>query len=300
MNRLAVFLMLCFALPVAHAATPFDETRALNADAAVSLDNLKGRIEVEAWDRAEIRIHGERGEGTEALEIVGDAGSLKVRIKYPEGGGWFGGWAGNSSEDSVLRVSLPVGASLTVDAVSASVRVRGAAGKELNIDNVSGEVEVDTAATEVEINTVSGDQRVTARSAEVTLETVSGDIRLEGEPSGRVTLEAVSGALELDTPAALRHLEAGVVSGDITLQAALQPGGRIQAESLSGDLEVVVPAGTSARLQASSFTGRIRSDQGEVETEEHGPGSSLSATMGSGEGRIELETFSGDLTIRSR
>jgi DUF4097 and DUF4098 domain-containing protein YvlB len=299
MKRLALAIALGLAMPVAFAATPFDETRALNRDASVSLENIKGRIDVTTWDRAEIRIAGTRGEGTKAVLIEGDASDLRVKIEYPESSGWFSGWGGGSAGESELRVTVPAGVTLDVEAVSADVDVKGVAGRELSIDCVSGEVIVDTGAADVEIDTVSGDQRVHARSGDVSLESVSGDVELEGEVSGRISLEAVSGSLSLDSKAAAKQVNAAVVSGDVTLRTGLQPGGRIGAESLSGDLEVVLPAGTSAQVTASSFTGTIRSDQGKVDTEEHGPGSSLDTKLGSGDGRIELETFSGDLTLRS-
>lgn len=298
MKSLALAILLGLALPAAFAATPFDETRKLDPDAEVTLDNLKGRIEVDTWNRAEIRIVGQRGDGTTALLIEGDASDLRVRIEYPENKGWFSGWGGGDAGDSELRVTLPVGASLTVESVSASVGVRGVAGKQLTIDNVSGDVTVDTGATEIAIDTVSGDQRVSARSVDVSLETVSGDVELSGEPNGRINLEAVSGNLRLDSSAAAKQVHAGVVSGDVELRTGLQSGGRITAESLSGNVELIIPNGTSAKVEASSFSGTIQSTKGDVDTEEHGPGSSLHTTFGSGDGRIELETFSGDLTLR--
>jgi DUF4097 and DUF4098 domain-containing protein YvlB len=292
-------LSLAFFAVGATAATPIDETRALEPTAQVSLDNVKGRIDVDTWDRAEIRIRGTLGSGTEGLDVEGDAGKLSVRVKYPNGNGWFGGWGGKGAEDSELLVTLPVGVSLDIDAVSARVSVRGVAGARLGIDSVSGDVDVDSGASDIEIDTVSGGQRVTARGTDVALESVSGDIDLRGDISGRIELEAVSGGLRVQSGARARLVSAGVVSGDIELRVGLQPGGRITAESLSGDLEVVVPVDTSAKVSASSFTGTIRSEQGKVETEEHGPGSSLEVTLGTGDGRIELETFSGDLGLRS-
>ena len=51
MIRTALFsLALVAALP-AIAATPIDETRPLDADGRLQVENLKGLIEVRAWDR---------------------------------------------------------------------------------------------------------------------------------------------------------------------------------------------------------------------------------------------------------
>ena len=301
MTRIPLVLAIGFALAstVAEAAIPFDETRPLDADAEVSLDNLQGRIEVSTWDRNEIRIEGQRADATKALHIEGDASNLRVKIEYPESRGWFGGWGGDSGE-SDLRVTVPAGVELSIDTVSAEVQVRGVAGRELSIDSVSGDITVESGARSVEIDAVSGDIVVDMRSGDVAVESVSGDIEVKGAMDGRIQVEAVSGSIRIESDAAARQVNAGVVSGDVRLKVGLQPGGRIQAESLSGDLELTLPPNTSARVEASSFNGTIRSDHGKVETEEYGPGSSLSTTLGSGDGRIDLETFSGDLTIRDR
>lgn len=293
-------LLLAMSLPVlAQAATPIDETRALDPTADVSLDNVKGRILVEVWDRHEIHIGGFLGEGVEGLEIEGDADDLQVRVKYPEGGGWFG-LGRKHSDESELRVTLPARVALTVDAVSADVEVRGLAGRSLEIDNVSGDVIVDTTADAVDIDSVSGDVTVKAQSRTVALESVNGDLVLTGSVRERIAVESVSGDIRVGSEAPSQSVRADVVSGDIELRTPLAGGGRLRAESLSGDLEVSLPAGTSARLKASTFSGNLRSDAGSVIKPEVGPGASLDTVLGDGAADIDLETFSGNLTIRVR
>lgn len=287
-----------FAAASAHASTPIDETRPLDATAEVSLDNVKGKITVDVWDRPEIHIGGFLGEGVEGLEIEGDAAKLHVEVDYPEGGGGWFGLGGGSAGESELQVTLPAGVELSIDAVSAEVRVNGVAGRRLSIDGVSGDISVDSTAAEIEIDVVSGGLTVQARSSEVSLESVSGDIDLRGQVSNEISVESVSGSLRVESGTSLHAVRAGVVSGDIELHTPLASGARVNAESLSGDLELVLPASTSARLSASSFTGKLRSDAGKVEKPEHGPGSSLDTVLGGGDGEIVLETFSGDLTIR--
>lgn len=281
----------------AHATTPIDETRPLQPTAKVSLDNVKGKVTVGVWDRPEIHIGGFLGDGVEGLQIKGDASKLHVEVDYPESRSWFG-FGGGKAGESELVVKLPAGVELSIDVVSADVRVDGVAGRRLYIDGVSGDVTVDSSASDIEIDVVSGSITLQARSREVSLETVSGDIDLRGEVAGEITVESVSGSMRVENGAASRSVSAGVVSGDIELHTPLSSGAKLDAESLSGDLELVLPASTSARLMATSFTGKLRSDAGRVEKPEHGPGSSLETVLGSGDGEIVLETFSGDLTIR--
>ena len=98
----------------------------------------------------------------------------------------------------------------------------------------------------------------------------------------------------------LTRLEAGRVPGDRGCNLGLAPRARIGVGTMRGDVTLQVPADVSARIEASTFSGSIRSDIGTVEEEEHGPGSSLKATAGSGQGSINLESFSGDIELRKR
>ena len=69
---------------------------------------------------------------------------------------------------------------------------------------------------------------------------------------------------------------------------------------MSGDVQLRLPADTSATLHASSFSGDLHSDFGTPTQAEHGPGSLLDARLGTGEGTIHIETFSGDLRVRKQ
>src|SRR5690606_22425741 len=110
--RLILPLMLLAAAP-ALAATPIDETRPVAADGRVSIDNLKGRIDAEPWDRPEARSTGPRGEGVERLQIDGSGGALRIEVRYPQNKrGWSGGGSSDGGEPSDLRVQVPAGVSL--------------------------------------------------------------------------------------------------------------------------------------------------------------------------------------------
>src|SRR5262245_36796261 len=130
------------AAPAAIAATPINETRPLDARGSVQIENLKGRIEVRAWQRNEVKIEGNLGQGVEKLEILGDRQHLSVKVKYAKSGG-LGFFSGSDkSEPSQLKLMVPLQANLEIDAVSADVDVAGVAPAQLTIDNVSGDISV--------------------------------------------------------------------------------------------------------------------------------------------------------------
>ncbi len=297
MRNLPLALLLA-GLPLsAFAGERIDRVHPLDPDASVTIENVRGSITVRAAERADARIVATLGDGVRGLEVEGNSRRLKIRVDYPDSGGWrlFGGTVVG---DSQLEIELPPGVTLEVAAVSADVDVEGLRGARAELQSVSGGVRYLGSAAELTLETVSGDARLEGSARELSVQSVSGDVVAELAVGERVRAQSVSGDLDLRVGGPLRDARANVVSGDITLHAALAPGGRINAQSLSGDLEVVLPRATSARLDFTSFSGRIRSDAGQVEREEYGPGSSLKANLGQGDGQVRLETFSGDLILR--
>jgi DUF4097 and DUF4098 domain-containing protein YvlB len=291
-----LLLSLLLALPgAALAATPIDETRPLDPTGRIDIENLKGRIQVRAWDRAEVKISGSLGDGVEKLVVEGDRQHLEVRVRYPKSSGW----GGNKSGPTDLQLMVPLRAELEIDSVAADVDVSGVAPAKLSIDSVSGDVVVAAAPREVDVESVSGNLRLTVNSADVHAESVSGDLILRGRMNGEVKTETVSGNIDIAVNGErVSELSANTVSGDATIRAALAPKGEIRFESVSGGLLLVLPRDLSAQVRGESFSGILKAPGAKIEKPEFGPGSSFSTRYGSGDGEIGIETFSGDAELR--
>lgn len=297
MTRRLLLPALLLATAPALASSPINETRPLSPDGQVSIENLKGEVRVTTWDRPEVRITGSLGEGVEKLVVEGSASDLRIEVRYPDNqGGWFN-WGGGRAGPTTLEVVVPAGAALDVDGVSANIDVTGAAGRRLDLESVSGNVVVrDSRAAVTRASSVSGNLELALDGNDVGAETVSGNIRLEGRLGGRVSVETVSGDATV-VAGRVERLAHSSVSGDARLQAGLAAGGSLRAESVSGGLDVVLPADTSARLSVETFSGGISSPVGEVESERYSPGRRLQTRLGTGEGDIRLESFSGEVRI---
>ena len=295
-----VLAMTVAAASQALAATPINETRPLDPDGRVEIENLKGRIEVRAWDRPEVKIEGSLGEGVEKLEITGDRNRLAVRVKYPRGGSGRGFLSGTDrSEPTILRLMVPLRASLEIDAVSADIDVNGVASSLLSIDSVSGDITVAAAPRRAQLESVSGDLRLTLNSGQVGVESVSGDVQLRGRLDGELKVETVSGDIVVDTMgSSVRRYAGSSVSGDMRIDTALAAGGRLMVDSVSGDLDLQLPGTLSARVQGESFSGTLAAPGATINRPRHGPGSSFEHRYGAGEGEIRIETFSGDAKLR--
>ncbi|NUS38031.1 MAG: DUF4097 family beta strand repeat protein [Lysobacter sp.] len=290
-------LALCAVLasPALLAATPIDQTRPLDPRGRVEIDNLKGRIQVRAWNRGEVKLSGMLGDGVERLVVEGGGDHLVVKVQYPK---QIGIWRSGHTGPTDLQLLVPLQASLDIDSVSADIDVDGVAPQSLSIDTVSGQVVVAAAPGSTDISSVSGDQRLTLNSRDVKVQSVSGDIDLRGRLGGEVHGETVSGSLSVDSNGgALRQLSTTAVSGDTTLRVALADSGQIKVETVSGDIRLRTPKSLSARLSAKSFSGDLTAPGAKVRKEEYGPGSSLDQRYGDGAGEIRLETFSGDADL---
>lgn len=283
-------LLACVAAP-AFAATPINETRPLDARGHVEVSNVKGRIEVRTWDKAEVAITGSLGDGVERLQIEGDRNALEIKVRYPRNS--------RNAEATTLVLNVPRQANLDVSGVAVEIDVSGVAGDELDIESVSGNVIAVGAPRSAEISSVSGDLRLNLNSRDVDAETVSGSISLRGRIGGQISAETVSGDISIDTRGeAARRLSTSSVSGNASFTGALADSGRISAESVSGDIRLTLPKSLSARVHAESFSGSLSAPGVSVSRPKYGPGSSFEHTFGSGSGEIHLETFSGDAELR--
>ena len=290
MRTLLSFALL-LAIAPAFAATPINETRPLSSTGRVDIGNLKGRIQVRAWEREEVKVEGSLGRGAERLVVEGTRDRLEVRVRYPRNN--------RNTEPSELLLRVPRRAELDIDSVAADIDVQGVAPARMSIESVSGDVVIAAAPRKLEVETVSGDATITVNSAEVDVESVSGDIRLQGRLDGKVDVESVSGDVEVTVvDQRVRQLNGATVSGDIRIRAALADAGEISLESVSGDLSLALPANLSARVSAESFSGDLRAPGVQVQRPKYGPGASYQTRYGNGSGNIRMETFSGNAVLR--
>lgn len=272
----------------AWAGTPIDERRPLRADAALRVSNTCGNIEIAVWDRNEVHITGELGEGSEELLISGSDASLTVEVRNPK--------KMNNYEDTSLRLLVPAGIRLDVDGVSSDIAVLGVRGA-LKVNSVSGDVTLNVVSPEISARTVSGDLTLRAPSKDTRINTVSGDIHAAGL-QGALKLETVSGNVEL-IGGSFGEVSLKSISGDFDLAMNLNADGRLTGETLSGQIALHLPSATSALVSLSTFSGDVNSAfGGEMTTSRRKE--KLEFKVGDGRGRIDLSSFSGDIEITKK
>lgn len=293
-------LLLCLCIGQALADTPIQLRHDATARVRVSISNVTGSVNVSAWDRNEVEVTGHLGNGSKPLQITGSNDDLEIKVE-PEGGGsgnWFN-WGGDSRmAPSTLELHVPKGASLDVGVVSAPLVVDGMDGGNIEVNTVSGKARINVRTPSLKVDSVSGNIELAGHAEQADLQTVSGDI-LAPVLGSEVKLQTVSGRIQA-SGGPWQKLTLSTVSGEVQLSGGLAAHGSIGIDSMSGDVQLGLPGNVSANIHANTFSGDLRSDFGSPRKPEHGPGSTLDAQVGDGNGKINVETFSGDLRIRKQ
>ncbi|MGD0685211.1 MAG: DUF4097 family beta strand repeat-containing protein [Streptosporangiaceae bacterium] len=212
------------------------------------------------------------------LLISHEAGILTVSY---EDLSWDGllGWLRPQRHSADVTITVPRGCPTQLGVVNASAIVSGISAN-VSIKSVSGDITLDSVSGKVDAKTVSGDLEARGLDGGVTFNSVSGDLTLAG--------------------GSVQELDAKTVSGKVTADVGLRPGGALRVTTVSGEVAVRLPAGTSAEVDLRSTSGKVRTGFDDLQSA-RGPGSStVAGTLGDGAGRITVTTLSAPVTLLQR
>jgi Putative adhesin len=290
LGSVSLALLLMSAAAGASSDQVFDRQVAAQPHGVVDISNVSGSIEVSGWDRPEVSVHAELGEGVERIDVNSEGSRTAIKVVLP-------GHSGHDGETR-LRVQIPRDSELDVSAVSADVTSAGVRGVQ-RLSAVSGEVTAELAGSDLELKTVSGDVRLRGHGqpARLHISTVSGDIHLE-HGAGDLEAGSVSGTVVVSLDSA-RSVRARTTSGDLRFQGRLTRGADFDASTVSGDLDVRASAEGGYSYEIRTFSGDIR-DCFDAHPEHSMPGRALQGTRGEGAGHVRLKSMSGDIQLCDR
>jgi len=290
LSPLAAIAALCTVASPAWAGTPINQRSAADPGGAVEISNVAGTVRVTGWDRNEVEVTGELGEGTERLDFAVIDKVTRVKVILPN--------RSSNVEDTDLVVRIPTASRLAVTTVSADIEVQDVTGAQ-RLQTVSADIRTEAAAEDVECKSVSGDVAVngSGKKALVTITTVSGDA-MALKVAGEVNANTVSGNLTLGLGETTRS-RLRSTSGDLTMASVLAADGRLDIESISGDVRLELHGPVNAEFDVTSFNGEIRNCFGPkaVSTSEYAPGKELQFREGQGTGRVRIKTLNGDISV---
>ncbi len=242
------------------------ETYKVGADAAVDLSQLAGDVRVTTGRGNEIRVeaikhvrHRDRDEGKRLLTLlridVTQVGNrIEIRTMYPRTTGR------NTSASVDYSITVPADAAVAVKTVSGDLSVTGVRG-EVRAETISGDVDVVATPNLAVAKAISGDVRARdiGAATTLTLGTVSGTIIATALKVKTLDAGSVSGDVQLSN-LHVERLIAKTVSGGIEFDGSLARAGRYEFNAHSGDVRLVLTGATGFELDASTFSGSIRSD----------------------------------------
>lgn len=289
MKKLSV-IILGLLLVSAAAAEEVDRTLDAAPDGQVDVSNIAGSITVKGWSRDQVEVTGTLGKNVEELVFERDDDTITIKVKVPKRSG--------RGIDSDLHINVPQNSSIDVSAVSADIDVSDVKGEQ-ELNTVSGDVTTESAGKDVTAESVSGDIEVKGESKEGETEanTVSGDVTLF-RVAGEVNAESVSGDVIVDE-GSFSRVDLSTVNGELMFQSTLRKDGKLSAETVNGDVDIEFVGDVSAKIDVSTFNGRIRNCFGPeaTRTSKYTPGWGLNFTEGDGDGRVEISTMNGGVNL---
>jgi hypothetical protein len=284
-------------------------------DGRVSISNISGSITISAASGDEMsidavkRARGDRSQlGRVNIVVEEHPGRVDVRTDY--GRPPFPQRLGRDDMVAVdYTVVVPSGVALEVYTVSGRIKVDGVRGST-RLGSVSGDISSSNTSKIEYLRTVSGEVSLAniAHDGSLTVSSVSGNLDLSGVKARSLDLNTVSGEIRLKD-AAVERLSAKGLSGGIEYTGALARNARYEVNSHSGNVRFTLADNTGFELDASSFSGAVRSDfpvtiggdRTQDVRQRRGPRrESLRATYGDGSASLTLRTFSGDIVISKR
>ena len=203
---------------------------------SLEIQGREGATAVDVTGRACSSSSGQLDKIQIEVDRKGDV--LTVRAEIPESS--FG-WRSYSRLDLTLEV--PLGLALEVDDTSGSVVIRDVA--SLEIEDGSGEIEIDRIGGDLEISDGSGsisatviEGNVTVRedgSGSMTLTDVRGDVEIREDGSGSITIRRVRGSVHIGEDGS-GSITVADVSGSVTVDD--DGSGGIYIDDVGGEVRI--------------------------------------------------------------
>ena len=260
-----------------------DTTVAVEQGMRLRVENHGGSVTIRAGTENQVRVRAEH-QSRDHVEVQRRAGTIFVTTESRRG----------MPQSVDFTISVPKWMAVNVNGVYTDVAISGT-----NAD--------------VTVETVQGEVSLLGGNGYVSLQSVEGVVKLRGT-RGRIEANSVNegieaydvvGDLQVETvngDVTLRGIEATVVdavtvNGDIEYDGVLKDTGRYSFGSHNGDITVSIPERANLTVGVSSYQGEFESCF-EVRLQGVTARKRFTFQLGNGSGRLEIESFQGDIRLR--
>lgn len=260
-----------------------EKTIDTNGEPEVQVTNLRGQIVVQGWDRS--HVHALCNISSPHIEL--DAETLPKTGKA----------------ERVELTTYVVNSAAASSADSADCTIRVPAASNLNIRNRQGSVDVGKIEGQLtRVETTDGKITATDVTSHLVARSLGGDIDVI-RPTGRVEAFSITGSLRFVDPAS-KSLRGNTNSGNIVYQGDFMAAGNYILSTYSGQIDAALPSAASFDLMAKSVKGKVENTftltPSRRSSAPFPSGNSLFGTHSTGNARVELTSFSGQIRLREQ
>jgi DUF4097 and DUF4098 domain-containing protein YvlB len=173
---------------------------------------------------------------------------------------------------------------ITASNIAGDVHAMAGSG-DINLSNIQGEVQATAGSGDITLNSVkgqtrlhtgSGDLEITSPGDTLEISTGGGDVTIKGATAD-IRVRGSSSDVNVEgNPGATNYWDFHTGSGEVVLQVPPTASFRLYARSSSGDIDAAIP------IVMEGTTGKHE----------------LRARIGDGKARVEIETSSGDISLK--
>jgi Putative adhesin len=201
--------------------------------------------------------------------------------------------------DTEIDSSLASGAQ-SISHVRGPVKAEAASGT-IHVDHIDRQTTLNSISGSIDAANIGDDIRASSASGSVMVSDVKGDVRISAlsgstqitKPGGRVDAETASGSVQVE--GATRDVKAHAASGRVDVQGDPSATSYWDLKTASGIVQLGVPKTSNFHLSAEAVSGQIKAEV-PIVIEEQGK-HSLRARVGTGGGRVEVHTISGEIRV---
>jgi hypothetical protein len=249
------------------------------------LRDFSGSVEVEGWDRDELRAEADADEAI-VFRFTRSGSTIEMEALDRK----------NRSRAEELRLRLPAWMDVEVSGPKLDVEISRLAGG-VTVRNLKGDIFLEDLSGRVNAGSVEGSIYADGLRESARLRTGDDEIRVV-DSSADLDLESVSGDIELEEVSG-RDLKVRSTHGEIDFMGTLLPGGSYAFHTHSGDLTLFLDPEVDADVTVLAYEGEFEADF-PIRSRGFRSGHEFGFTIGSGGAQLVLEAFDGEISLRRR
>lgn len=293
----------------------FDRTLTVTAPIRLELSNASGDVSITGSAENKVHVHGQvhsSGMGFDSPQKRLDEMVTNPPIEQKGDTIRIGGdlrRIHNVTVSYVIEVPRDTEVTTTIASGSQTIRdLRGpvkaeAASGSIRVQHIDRQVKLTTISGSIDADSIGDDVRASSASGSVSVSDIKGDVSISAlsgttqviKPGGRVDADTASGSVEVQ--GATKDVKAHAASGRVDVQGNPSSNSYWDLKTVSGLVQLGVPSSANFHLSAEAVSGQIKTDV-PIVIEEQGK-HSLRARVGTGGGRVEVRTVSGEIRVRA-